>query len=155
MFTHIYPHKPLRKISVIIRLTAHFTCGLILDLVICKHTKLYGHRWHQISLLRPCVNRQHMYKTPHNILPYNFTCTQEGLWLNVWSITALSLAAAREHNELHALRPQEYPSSLDETNGSLSFYNRDVKSRTVLRVATSRPRLTTTMPRTTTCSISI
>ena len=39
MLTHIYPHKARRKIEVIIckitRLTAHFMCGLMSDLVIC------------------------------------------------------------------------------------------------------------------------
>ena len=36
---HIYPHKPWRKIEVTIckipRLTAHFMCGLMSDLLIC------------------------------------------------------------------------------------------------------------------------
>ena len=39
MLTHIYPHKAGRKIEVIIckitRLTAHFMCGLMSDLLIC------------------------------------------------------------------------------------------------------------------------
>ena len=39
MLTHIYPHKTRRKIEVIIckitRLTAHFMCGLMSDLLIC------------------------------------------------------------------------------------------------------------------------
>ena len=39
MLTHVYPHKARRKIKVIIckiiRLTAHFMCGLMSDLVIC------------------------------------------------------------------------------------------------------------------------
>ena len=39
MLTHIYPHKARRKIEVIIckitRLTAHFMCGLVSDLLIC------------------------------------------------------------------------------------------------------------------------
>ena len=39
MLTHIYPHKPLREIEVTIckitRLTAHFMCGLMSDLLIC------------------------------------------------------------------------------------------------------------------------
>ena len=39
MLTHIYPHKARRKIEVIIckitRLTAHFMCGLMSDLLIC------------------------------------------------------------------------------------------------------------------------
>ena len=38
MLTHIYPHKAWRKIEVIIckitRLTAHFMCGLMSDLLI-------------------------------------------------------------------------------------------------------------------------
>ena len=44
MLTHIlYPHKPLKKIEVTIckitRLTAHFMCGLMSDLLICKFIK--------------------------------------------------------------------------------------------------------------------
>ena len=39
MLTNIYPHKARRKIEVIIckitRLTAHFMCGLMSDLLIC------------------------------------------------------------------------------------------------------------------------
>ena len=39
MLTHMYPHKAWRKIEVIIckitRLTAHFMCGLMSDLLIC------------------------------------------------------------------------------------------------------------------------
>ena len=39
MLTHIYPHKPWRNIEVTIckitRLTAHFMCGLMSDLLIC------------------------------------------------------------------------------------------------------------------------
>ena len=39
MLNHIYPHKARRKIEVIIckitRLTAHFMCGLMSDLMIC------------------------------------------------------------------------------------------------------------------------
>ena len=39
MLTHIYPHKPWREIKVTIckitRLTAHFVCGLMSDLLIC------------------------------------------------------------------------------------------------------------------------
>ena len=39
MLTHIYPHKARRKIEVIIckvtRLTTHFMCGLMSDLLIC------------------------------------------------------------------------------------------------------------------------
>ena len=40
MLTHIYPHKPRRKTEVTIckitRLTAHFMCGLMSDLLICN-----------------------------------------------------------------------------------------------------------------------
>ena len=43
MLTHIYIHKPWRKIEVAIckitRLTAHFMCGLMSDLLICKFVK--------------------------------------------------------------------------------------------------------------------
>ena len=39
MLTHIYPHKPQIKIEVTIckitRLTAHFVCGLMPDMLIC------------------------------------------------------------------------------------------------------------------------
>ena len=42
------------------RMTAHFMCGLMSDLVICKcRQKMYGHTWHWMSLLRPGVIRQH------------------------------------------------------------------------------------------------
>ena len=41
MLTHIYPHKARRKIEVTIckitRLTAHFMCGLMSDLLICTY----------------------------------------------------------------------------------------------------------------------
>ena len=40
MLTHIYPHKPRRKIEVnickITSLTAHFMCGLMSDLLSCS-----------------------------------------------------------------------------------------------------------------------
>ena len=41
MLTHIWPYKPLtwwrlKWLSAITRLTAHFTCGLVSSLVICK-----------------------------------------------------------------------------------------------------------------------
>ena len=42
MLTHTYPHKPLSKIKwlyIIARMTAHFKCGLMSNLVICKHRK--------------------------------------------------------------------------------------------------------------------
>ena len=36
-------------------LTAHFMCGLMSDLEICKFRKKYGHTWHRMSLLKPRV----------------------------------------------------------------------------------------------------
>ena len=48
--------------SAITSLTAHFTCGVMSDLMICKHTKDYGHTSHQMSLLRPGVIKQHKLK---------------------------------------------------------------------------------------------
>ena len=42
MLTHAYPRKPLWEImvkTVITGLTAHFTCDLMFNLVICKHSK--------------------------------------------------------------------------------------------------------------------
>ena len=42
MLTHTYPHKPWRKIKwpyASSRLTTHFMCGLMSDLVICKFRK--------------------------------------------------------------------------------------------------------------------
>ena len=42
ILTHTYPHKPLKKIkwrSAITRLTAHFVCGVMSDLVIWKIKK--------------------------------------------------------------------------------------------------------------------
>ena len=58
MLTHIYPHKPLRKIEVT-RLTAQCTCGLMSDLEIDKPRKEYGQTWHWMSLLRPGGIKQH------------------------------------------------------------------------------------------------
>ena len=60
--THSYPHKPRRKInwpSVVTRLTAHVTCGLMSDLIFCKHRKEYNYTWHRMSLLRLGVIKQH------------------------------------------------------------------------------------------------
>ena len=37
------------------RLTTHVICGLMSDLVNCKHRKEYGHTWLQFSLLRSGV----------------------------------------------------------------------------------------------------
>ena len=66
MLTHIYLHKPQRKIELTIckitRLTAHFMCGLMSDLLICKFIKTYGHTWHRMSLLRPGVIKPHKTK---------------------------------------------------------------------------------------------
>ena len=64
MVTHSYQHKLPRKIkwmwsSAIIKLTAHFMCGLMSDLVTCKHRKEYGYTWHWMSFLRPGVIKQH------------------------------------------------------------------------------------------------
>ena len=56
------PTETLRKIKwppAITRLTVHFTCGLMSDLLISKHRKKYGHTWHWVSLLRPGVTSQH------------------------------------------------------------------------------------------------
>ena len=50
MFTHTHPHKLLRKImwpplQSLCRLTTHFTCGLMSDLVICKHgQRVWSHK---------------------------------------------------------------------------------------------------------------
>ena len=69
MLTHIYPHKPWRNIEVTIckitRLTAHFMCGLMSDLLICTFNKKYGHTWHWMSLLRPDVINQHKLNLCH------------------------------------------------------------------------------------------
>ena len=54
MITHPYPHKSQRKwISAITRLTVHYTCDLMSDVVICKHRIECGHTWHWLSLLKP------------------------------------------------------------------------------------------------------
>ena len=45
--------------SAVTLMTAHFTCGLMSGLVICKHTKEYGHPGHEMSLLRSGVIEQH------------------------------------------------------------------------------------------------
>ena len=51
MLTHTYPHKARRKIEVTIckitRLTAHFMCGLMSDLLIC--TCLYLKVWSDMT----------------------------------------------------------------------------------------------------------
>ena len=47
------------------RLTAHFMCGLMSDLVICKFRKKYSHTWHWMSLLRPGVIKQHKPNPAH------------------------------------------------------------------------------------------
>ena len=48
MLTHTYPHKPRRKIEVTIckitRLTAHFMCGLMFDLLIFKFMKVWSYK---------------------------------------------------------------------------------------------------------------
>ena len=46
MLTHTYPHNPLKiemTIYAITRLTAHFMCGLMSDLVICKFRKVWSY----------------------------------------------------------------------------------------------------------------
>ena len=48
--------------SAITRLTTHFTCSLVSDLVICKQRKEYDHIWHRMSLLRPAVVKQRKLK---------------------------------------------------------------------------------------------
>ena len=57
MLTHAYPHKPLRKMKVAIcnHQADSFTCGLMSDLVICKHRKESVCTWHWMSLLRPAA----------------------------------------------------------------------------------------------------
>ena len=62
--THTNPLRKIKWSSAITRLTAHFVCGLMSDLVICKRWKGYGHTWHQIPLLKPGVVKQHKTQTP-------------------------------------------------------------------------------------------
>ena len=65
--THTYLHKPPRKMkwpSTITRLTAHFTCSVMSDLVISKLRKnmvIHNTEWtiFLTSLLRPGVIKQH------------------------------------------------------------------------------------------------
>ena len=63
MLTHTYPHKPLRKIkwpSAITRLTAHFTCGLMSDLAVCRCLHRKNMVIHDIECLCwPGVIKQH------------------------------------------------------------------------------------------------
>ena len=70
MLTHTYPHKARRKIEVTIckitRLTAHFMCGLMSDLLIC--TCLYLKVWSYMTLLRPGVIKQHK---PNHLLRHS------------------------------------------------------------------------------------
>ena len=75
------PWGKLKWPCAITRLTAHFMCGLMSDLVICKFRK-YGHTWHRMSLLRPGVIKQHKTKPllPNSIL--RMWCDREQVsWL--------------------------------------------------------------------------
>ena len=47
------PEEEKKWLSPITRSTAHFTSGLLSDLVICKHWIEYGHTWLWMLLLRP------------------------------------------------------------------------------------------------------
>ena len=59
MDTHSHPRGISKWPYANARLTAHFMCGLMSDLAICKFKKKYGHTWHRMSLLRPGVIKQH------------------------------------------------------------------------------------------------
>ena len=68
MLTHTYTHKPLRKVkwtSAITRLTAHLMCGLMFDLVHCRHRE--KDRW---SYMTPNVLTE---TTPGVILLHKLT----------------------------------------------------------------------------------
>ena len=61
MMIHTYPPKVvgmIKWLSAITRLTAHFTCGVMFDLVICKQRKRYSRTSYRISLLRLGVMKQ-------------------------------------------------------------------------------------------------
>ena len=80
MLTHTYPHNPWGRLKLpygITRLTAHFMCGLMSDLVICKFKK-YGHTWHRKSLLRPGVVK------PHKPKPFILVHSKTGNF--VWNV---------------------------------------------------------------------
>ena len=57
------PKEDLKCPSAITKLTAHFTCGVMFHLAICKHRKEYGHVWHRMSVLRLGVVKQHKTQT--------------------------------------------------------------------------------------------
>ena len=59
IYTHLHPKGILKWPYANTTLTAHFMCGLMSDLAICKFKKKYGHTWHRMSLLRPGVIKQH------------------------------------------------------------------------------------------------
>ena len=50
--------------TTVTRLTTHFTCYLMSDLVVCKHHQEYGHTQHQVCGLGSDVIKQH--KTKQN-----------------------------------------------------------------------------------------
>ena len=57
--THTNPWGRLKWLSTIIRLTAYFTCGLVPDLGLCRHTKECGYTWPWMSILRLGFIEQH------------------------------------------------------------------------------------------------
>ena len=61
MLSHTYPHK-LNWTSTITRLTAHFSCGLVSDLVVCKQRKSMIIHDTECRLLRCGIFKQHTLK---------------------------------------------------------------------------------------------
>ena len=88
MLMYTCSHKPLRKNScscAIPRLTAHFMCGLMSDLVVCKPWKEYGHTCHWMSLLRPCVIKQHKPNRRDKVNMLTYTCS------NPWAVGKIAV----------------------------------------------------------------
>ena len=100
MLIHAYLRKELRKIkrpSAITRLTAHIACGLMFDLVICKHRKEYGLIWHWMSLPRPGVNKQH--KT-HLSMHSDITFKNNHVWIEIL-LNFMTIYTAQKANIHH------------------------------------------------------
>ena len=63
---HRYLHKPLRKTKMAIcyhQSDCPFLFWPVSDLMTCKDCREYGHRWHQMSLLRSGVIKKHKSQT--------------------------------------------------------------------------------------------
>ena len=71
-------------------------------LVICKHRKEYGHTWHQLSLLRPNIIKQHKNKINLHQFYHEFIPTKFSLKALLYMYVFCGLLAV--YNYLCALR---------------------------------------------------